>query len=44
MAKKALFDPLQIADDHIFRMKTELGPAEAAANYEQSLLHFGEKQ
>src|SRR5688572_24427934 len=44
MAKKALFDPLQIADDHIFRMKTELGPAEAAANYEQSLLYyFGDK-
>ncbi|HEY3405244.1 MAG TPA: 6-phosphogluconolactonase [Ohtaekwangia sp.] len=44
MAKKALFDALNIAEDHIFRMKTELGPAEAAANYQQSVLYyFGDK-
>jgi len=40
MAKKALFDSLNITEDHIFRMKTESGPAEAAVNYQQSVLHY----
>lgn len=44
MAKKSLFDPLNIAEDHIFRMNTNLTPADAAANYQLSLLYyFGDK-
>lgn len=44
MAKKSLFDPLNIAEDHIFRMNTNLAPADAAANYQLSLLYyFGDK-
>lgn len=44
MAKKSLFDPLQITEDHIFRMNTSLPPADAAANYQLSLLYyFGDK-
>jgi 6-phosphogluconolactonase len=37
MAKKALFDTLQISPGQIFRMKTELAPEEAALSYEKDL-------
>ncbi len=37
MAKKALFDALQISPGQIFRMKTELPPEEAALSYEKDL-------
>jgi 6-phosphogluconolactonase len=37
MAKNTLFNPLQIKDDHIFRMNTDLTPAEAAIDYEKKL-------
>jgi 6-phosphogluconolactonase len=37
MAKKALFDALQISAGQIFRMKTELAPEEAALAYEKDL-------
>lgn len=37
MARKALFEPLKIADDHIFRMNTDLEPAAAASAYEKDL-------
>lgn len=37
MAKKALFDALQISPGQIFRMKTELAPDEAALAYEKDL-------
>jgi 6-phosphogluconolactonase len=37
MAKKALFDSLQISPGQIFRMKTELAPEEAALSYEKDL-------
>lgn len=37
MAKKALFDALQISPGQIFRMKTELAPEEAALDYEKDL-------
>ena len=37
MAKKALFDALQISPGQIFRMKTELAPEEAALAYEKDL-------
>lgn len=37
MAKKALFDVLQISPGQIFRMKTELAPEEAARAYEKDL-------
>jgi 6-phosphogluconolactonase len=44
MANESLFEPLGISADHIFRMKTELGPEKAAANYEQSIrFYFGVK-
>lgn len=37
MAKKALFDTLQISPGQIFRMKTEVAPEEAALSYEKDL-------
>ena len=40
MAKKALFDPLNIAEDHIFRMNTDLSPAAGAQAYERDLLAY----
>jgi 6-phosphogluconolactonase len=42
-ANKALFRPLRIREDHIFRWKTELGtPHEVADDYEQTLRGFGQ--
>ncbi|HEY9046419.1 MAG TPA: 6-phosphogluconolactonase [Ohtaekwangia sp.] len=44
MAKKALFDALNISEGQIFRMKTELEPEQAAQAYEDDLLaYFGDK-
>ncbi len=41
MAKKALFDPLHIADAQIFSVNTTLSPEAAAADYaERMQLHF----
>jgi 6-phosphogluconolactonase len=39
MAKKALFEPLSIADTHAFPVNTSLTPIEAAHDYELRLLH-----
>lgn len=39
MAKKALFEPLSIADTHVFPVNTALTPTEAAHDYELRLLH-----
>lgn len=39
MAKKTLFDPLHIEDDHIFYMNTSLPVEAAAADYEEKLKH-----
>lgn len=42
MVKQSLFDPLGIADDHIFPVDTLLTPAEAAEKYEATIRrHFG---
>lgn len=44
MAKKALFDPLNIASNQVFRMNTDLEPAAAAQAYEQALrTYFNDK-
>ncbi len=41
MANEALFTPLDINADHIFEVKTNLSPEEAAADYEQRIrTHF----
>jgi 6-phosphogluconolactonase len=40
MAKNTLFDPLHIAADHIFRMNTDLSPADAAIAYEKSIADY----
>ncbi len=40
MAKKALFEPLQIADDHVFAVDTSLPPDDAAKDYESSMNVF----
>ena len=40
MAKKALFDPLDIAADHIFPVDTSLSPADAAKKYEEEIVEF----
>jgi 6-phosphogluconolactonase len=41
MAKKSLFEPLSISSQHIFPVDTSLTPAQAAHDYEISLLnHF----
>jgi len=41
MAKKSLFDPLHIADDHIFYINTSLPPEDSAKDYEKKLReHF----
>jgi 6-phosphogluconolactonase len=40
MAKKALFDPLNITAAQIFRMNTDLTPATAAQAYERDLLAY----
>ena len=43
MAKKALFDPLQIAPVHIFAVDTSLEPEKAAARYAATISnYFGE--
>jgi 6-phosphogluconolactonase len=44
MVKKAMFDPLQIADANIFYINTVLPPDNAAKQYEQRILsHFKDK-
>jgi len=44
MVKKALFEPLRIADANIFYINTSLPPEEAAKKYAQRiLLHFKDK-
>lgn len=41
MAKNTLFDPLKIADDHVFGIDTSLPPAESAIAYENQIRkHF----
>ena len=40
MAKTALLAPLNIADDHVFALRTELAPAEAAADYSAEITRF----
>ena len=39
MAKKALFEPLSISQEHVFAVNTALTPTEAAHDYELRLLH-----
>lgn len=44
MAKKALFDPLNIPSAQVFRMDTDLSPAAAAHAYEQAIkAYFGKE-
>jgi 6-phosphogluconolactonase len=44
MAKKTLFDPLNISAGQIFRMNTDLTPADCAQSYEKDILaYFSEK-
>ncbi len=40
MAKKALFDPLEISTLNIFPVDTTLEPKEAAAKYQEEIEHF----
>ena len=40
MAKKALFDPLNILTSHIFPVDTSLSPKEAAEKYEEEIVQF----
>jgi len=40
MAKKALFDPLDIRPDHVFAVDTVLAPTEAAAQYGMAIEEF----
>ena len=40
MANTALLAPLAIADDHVFALRTELAPAEAAAVYTREINSF----
>ena len=40
MAKKALFDPLNIPVSNIFPVDTSLGPKEAAEKYEEEIVQF----
>ncbi len=41
MAKKSLFDPLKIANDHVFAINTSLSPEDSAKAYEKSIRdHF----
>ncbi|HEY2582181.1 MAG TPA: 6-phosphogluconolactonase [Mucilaginibacter sp.] len=40
MAKKALFDPLNIKRSHIFPVDTSLDPGDAARKYEEEILEF----
>lgn len=40
MAKNTLFDPLNIAADHIFRMNTDLTPADGASAYEKAIADY----
>jgi len=42
MAKKALFEPLEIDHSNIFPVETELGPEEAAKKYEEEIEEFFE--
>ena len=40
MAKKALLDPLHIADDHVFAIDTRQSPAESARAYEKRIRDY----
>jgi 6-phosphogluconolactonase len=40
MARRAMFDRLDVKDDHIFRWRTELGPERAAEDYSGRLRSF----
>ena len=40
MVSKALFEPLNIADDHIFRIPTAFAPSEAALLYTEEIDNF----
>ena len=40
MAKKALFEPMQIADDHVFAVDTSLPPDDAAQDYKSRMQVF----
>lgn len=40
MARKAMFEPLNIPADQIFRMNTDLAPVDAAADYQSKLNTF----
>lgn len=40
MAKKALFEPLEIDHSNIFPVETELGPKEAAEKYQEEIEEF----
>ncbi len=40
MAKNAMLDPLNIADDHACPVNTSVDPASAAQEYERSICHF----
>jgi 6-phosphogluconolactonase len=42
MAKKALFEPLEIDHSNIFPVETELGPHESAKKYEEEIEEFFE--
>jgi 6-phosphogluconolactonase len=42
MAKKSLFEPLEIVHSNIFPVETELGPKEAAKKYEEEIEEFFE--
>jgi 6-phosphogluconolactonase len=40
MAKESLLDPLNIANEQVFKVDTSLDPASAAQNYEQHIFDF----
>jgi 6-phosphogluconolactonase len=45
MAKRSILDPLEIAEDHIFYVNTNLEPEQAAIDYNTSIVkHFKDKE
>ena len=45
MAKRSILDPLEIAEDHIFYVNTNLEPEQAATDYSASIVkHFEDKE
>ena len=45
MAKRSILDPLEIAEDHIFYVNTNLEPEQAATDYNASIVkHFKDKE